>query len=636
VRTRIALVCLSLGLLLSARAEARRYKVTVDSLPQGATVYLEDRAAGSQGITPRTFQLEPGSYTFILELAGYEPLTRKITVKKNSNFTLTLSKKTGPAAITLTAPTGSDAYGATVKVNGKDAGVVPVTLTLQAGRYLLEASKDAFETWREWVDVQAAEKRDITVSLVRGASGLGSLLVSSNIMGAEVFIDGKRVDTAPALVEKLTPGKRTVEVRAPGYLTKQQEVTVEAGKTTKITVELHPDPKTIEASGGNLQVVTNVKGVEVYVDGKPQGVAPVKVTGLADGSHVVEGRKSGMSSAEQTVSVKKGLITTVKLTLKELPPVRHTGGIRVVSPVLGAAVFIDGQLAGKTPVLRHQLDVGPHFVTVRAAGYDEFVQPVEVKAGKITEVKAALAKASGAPSAATVSTPAKAAEPPPAPVDTRGLSSFGAQLVPPRYFIGDFSLGFAHLAELRASIGFFSFKHVGMDGGIELRTFGQVTEVGLHAKVRFLQKSIFSLGALFSLGGGGGPAGRSTVYSNLGVIASLWFKKIITLTARAYLNFYSDRVCPSSYSPGGEADGCTSPPAFLVLNHTDLRQRVGGARFFLSIVAEFPLTKHLGIFGLLEGAPGQGNRLSYSSPFSSYMPESDPGIYGRVGLSIKY
>lgn len=625
---------LALASLPATAAAQRRFRVTIDSVPQGAAIYLEDREAGSQGNTPHTFQLAAGSYTFILELQGHEPLTRSVVVKKNATFTFTLTRKPSPASLSLSSA-GPDAQGATVKVNGKDTGKIPVTLALQPGRYLVEVSKEGFETWREWVDAQAAEKRHVVVSLVRAASGLGSLLVSSNIMGAEVFVDGKRVDTAPALLEKLTPGKRTVEVRAPGYLIRQQEVDVEAGKTTKVTIELQLDPKAAAAASGTLQVLANHKGVEVVVDGQARGLAPLKVEGLAEGTHVVEGRKQGFTSVEQTVAVKKGELTTVKLSLKEVVPVPRSGGLRVISPALGATVFIDGQLAGKTPLLRHQLDPGPHFVTVRAPGYEEYVQAVEVRAGQIVEVKAVLARSSALPSEAVGARPvaAPAASPSRRAADPRGLSSFGAPLVNPGNFTADLSLGFAHLVEGRLTAGFFSVGHLGMDGGVEFRTYGQVSEIGVHTKLRLLQKSIFSLGALFSVGGGGGPSGRNTVYANLGVVSTLWFKRLVAFTARAYFNFYSDRLCPGTPEPD-ELTACALPPPGITA--AAVRDRVAGTRFLLSAILEVPVTRHFGLFGLFEGAPGQGNRLSYSDPFASYMPDSDPGVYGRVGASFKY
>jgi len=71
------------------------------------------------------------------------------------------------------------------------------------------------------------------------------MLVSSNIVGAEVYVDGRRVDDAPALVEQLAPGKHVVEVRAKGHTSTQTEAVVEEGKTTKVAITLKPDQATI-------------------------------------------------------------------------------------------------------------------------------------------------------------------------------------------------------------------------------------------------------------------------------------------------------------------------------------------------------------------------------------------------------
>lgn len=628
----VTVACLLLALPHLGGAAERRYKVTIDSVPTGATVYLEAREAGALGTTPHVFQLKAGSYTIILEAEGYEPLTKSVTVKKKAAaFTFTLSKKPSPSTLILESASGSALDGSTVKVNGKETGKLPVTLSLQPGRYLVEVVRDGYETYSEWVDIGGAERRKLVVALVKSAASTGALLVSSNIVGAEVYMDGKRVDTAPALIEKLNPGKYTVEVRAKGYLVKQQEASVEAGKTSKVFLQLDPDQATIAASTGTLQVLASHKDVEVLVDGQTKGTAPVKVEGLAEGTHVVEGRKPGHKSAEQTVAIKKGELATIKLTLSELESPKRTGALRVVSPVLGAMVFIDGQLAGKTPLLRPQLDPGPHFVTIRADGYEELIQTVEVKAGQIAQVQAVLKKIS-APASTAVKT-----APPPRPeepkVDPRGLASYGAHLLPPGSFSADVSLGFTHIFEGRMTAGFFSKGPIGMDGGVEFRTFGALSEIGLHTKLRFYANRLFAVGALFAFGGGGGPSGRTTAYAKLGAVASLWFKQLVTFTARAYFDLYTDRLCPSEPSQN-EVPACSAPQPDL--NPRQMRERFSGARFFLSTILEVPVSRRVGLFAIVEGAPGQGNRQAFTDRFVDLMLDSDPGVYFRMGATFKY
>jgi hypothetical protein len=614
----------------------RTYKVKVDSVPQGATVYLEDRDAGPQGTTPKTFTLRKGSYTFILELDGYEALTKTVEIVRATALSFALVKKPEPASFTLEAAAGAEAAGAKVRINGKEVGQVPVTLSLEAGRYLVEVGKDGFSTFSQWVEVGKGEKRSLMISLQAKAPGTGSVLVSSNIVGAEVLVDGRRVDTAPALVEGLVVGSHALEVRAKGYLAENQTVAVEAGKTVKLTVLLKPDEQTVVASGGTLQILASHKDVEVFVDGQSRGKAPVKVEGLAEGSHVVEGRRAGFDSAEKTVAVKKGELQTIKLALKETAIPKHTGGVRVISPVPGAGVFLDGQLAGKTPLLKTQLDIGPHFVTVRREGYADFVQAVEVKPGEIAEVKAVLEKKpEGASDKGAAAAKKGEAERERDPYDTLGLSSYGAFLVPPSNFTGDASFGFPHIFEVRLTAGLLSKGFFAIHGGVEFRTYGAVTEIGLHSQFRLVNRNPFALAVLFTLGGGGGPSSRNTFYTNVGVVGSMWFKKLVTFSARAYFNFYTDRHCPDSQDPS-ELAVCSNPDASLGLTAPEMRKRFTGSRFLVSAILEVPLHRRFNLFALLEGAPFQGNRKAYYAPFASIMPDTDPGLYGRIGATFKY
>ena len=47
------------------------------------------------------------------------------------------------------------------------------------------------------------------------------------------------------------------------------------------------------------------------------------------------------------------------------------------------------------------------------------------------------------------------------------------------------------------------------------------------------------------------------------------------------------------------------------------------------------ITRHFGLFAIFEGAPFQPDRYAFTDPFAAVMPESDPGTYFRVGVSIK-
>lgn len=660
------LVALVVAWSASAGA-APTYKVKIQSTPPGASIYLESQPDKELGKTPATLRLAKGQLTLQIKLDGYESQTRTVVLRRAETFTFALVKKPEPATFSLEAAPGSEVIGATVKVNGQIVGQVPVKVALLQGRYLVEVTKDGFKTWTQWVDVQEAEKRSIVVSLVAEVPDMGSVLVSSNITGAEVYVDGRKIDTAPALVEKLAVGPHVVEVRAEGYVTRRQDVTIEGGKTSKVTLDLELDKATVAANTGTIQILAEPKGVEILVDGQSQGEAPVKVEGLAEGTHLIEGKKDGYDAGEQSLDIKKGEFKTIKLTLKEKTQPAAAGTLQVSSNIQGATVTLDGKEAGKTPLLQPNVLPGPHVVSVAQTGYEELYLTVEVKAGETTEVRADL-KVATAPvkpevkpetPATTTKTDEPAVVEEPEPRETLGLSSYGSQLVGVRNFTTDISAGFPYFLEARLTSGLWERGWFGIDAGVEFRSFFQQNEVGLHSNIRVLYYEPIAVSATFAIGGGGGPNSRETFYTNLGVSFSFWFKRLVTVTGRAYANIYVDDVCsadPADDDPDSVCAVKQSPTAdeldqirqkvvdgrlpsdVLTKDFRDsLRGTFSGVRFLLAAILEVPIHRNVNLFAIFEGAPGQGNaRWALRDLFSSVMPEDDPALYGRIGATFKF
>jgi len=69
-----------------------------------------------------------------------------------------------------------------------------------------------------------------------------------------------------------------------------------------------------------------------------------------------------------------------------------TGGISVSSTPEGAEVYVDGALAGKTPLKSTGMRPGRHTIRVMLAGHAPFEMTIEVQAGKTSEVTAQLRK----------------------------------------------------------------------------------------------------------------------------------------------------------------------------------------------------------------------------------------------------
>lgn len=112
----------------------------------------------------------------------------------------------------------------------------------QLGRY-----DEALVGYRRYLDAMGdgAPNRDEVQGLLRALEGfLAVIHVESSVPGAEVWIDERRVGTAPGDV-RVPGGRHVVQLRAPGHLPSQQEVQLagRATRTLRFALERIPPPQ---------------------------------------------------------------------------------------------------------------------------------------------------------------------------------------------------------------------------------------------------------------------------------------------------------------------------------------------------------------------------------------------------------
>ena len=121
VLTRAALVCAMLTLGLVGRVEAQRpVPVNIESIPAGATVYLDTTTGAPLGTTPlSSVRIARGSHTLIFQLTNYEEARLTITVSRRRETFRAVLRALG----TIEVSAGNDsARGASVYVDGTPVG----------------------------------------------------------------------------------------------------------------------------------------------------------------------------------------------------------------------------------------------------------------------------------------------------------------------------------------------------------------------------------------------------------------------------------------------------------------------------------------------------------------------------------
>ena len=680
--------------------KGRAHKVKVDSSPQQAAVYWsagsgplsgQPKDYGIAGYTPITLKVPRGAATFVIELQGFKPQQKALDIKKSQTINVTLER--APAMAKLDLPTtDATATGADVKIDGVSRGTLPGVFEVAAGRHQVEVNKAGMKPWTQWFEPAEGEHltHDVTLAPVQAASG--TLIVTSDA-GGDVYVDGVRKDVAPTSL-MLPAGEHVVEVRKDGAPAWRQTATVASGQETKVAATFGAAKVT-----GSLRIVASEIDTEVYIDGEDKGRSPVNATDLSPGEHIVEGRKVRFKAVQDTVRVKAGESTVVQLKMELAPLDRPHGSLKVQSPVPNAEVFVDGASLGRSPVDRNDLDPGKHSVLVHKDGYTDYKRDVIlIENQPITLVADLSATGSirvlSAPEGAEVridgeligKTPIqrdghavgshvlevdlkgffmakqtikieggrenlfsfdlKPIPTGPTPEQSAkrkaGMSSFGAKVNPVGGVTTDFGFGYPYIFMARATVGAFNVKPLGLDIGVEFKTFFQIYEFSGHGRLQLVETGPLSIAARGDVGGGFGPSGRNTYFADIEPVASLAFSNVATVSVSARWSLWTDRFCPSQLEVDngvGQSDYCKDPTtAEAVLGPGAPDRRISGSRLLIGFAAVASLNQLVSVFAQVEFVPGlaPAPRLAYLDKANSVLFEKDPLVYGTLGLSLKF
>jgi|GEM_PF-1239956 hypothetical protein len=142
-----------------------------------------------------------------------------------------------PPPSTGTLLVSSTPSGAQVLINGRLVGNTPLTLELLPGTYNLELRLSGYNPLRTSFTIQAGQVTQLNLPLVAIPPPTGVLAVDSNPRGAEVLLDGRLVGATP-LNLSLNPGTYTVELKRGGFSPFRTLVTIQAGRTTRLSINL--------------------------------------------------------------------------------------------------------------------------------------------------------------------------------------------------------------------------------------------------------------------------------------------------------------------------------------------------------------------------------------------------------------
>jgi hypothetical protein len=268
--------------------------------------------------------------------------------------------KTGTLRIESARP------GLTVRIDGISHGLAPLTATVPVGRHRVEI-EGAGRVRVHDVDVTAGHDSVVQAAgvVVRAT---GSIHVTSDPAGAEVWLDGAMYGVSPMTIDDVKEGQHTVLVKdATGSV--QQPVRVRAGETASASIGIRP---------GWLAVFAPVR-LDIMEDGRAIGSTEGGRIPAHAGDHALElvGPSIGFRETRR-LEVKPGEVTAVTV---RLPAVT----LEVVAPA-DAEILIDGQPVGKAPLDPFPVAVGTREIVMRHPTLGERRQVIGVSYGVTNKV----------------------------------------------------------------------------------------------------------------------------------------------------------------------------------------------------------------------------------------------------------
>lgn len=206
----------------------------------------------------------------------------------------------------------------------------------------------------------------------------GVLRITSNIAGAEVWVDNESVGPTP-VTRYLPAGSHDVRVALDGYNPHVQRVTLRPGQATDVSASL--------MRGGNtVDFLVTPGGGAIFLDGQPTNrTAPTRLTNVSPGKHSWKIERDGHEPLEGSFTLNSGGNALVVGEMES-----SEGRFEITSRPAGADVYLDGELVGQTPLKLSDIPRGEHQVGLIHPSYPLMVRTVETWNGEKGEVNAKL------------------------------------------------------------------------------------------------------------------------------------------------------------------------------------------------------------------------------------------------------
>ena len=472
--------------------------INITSDVSGASVTIDGQERGAS--PTRVDNLAPGPHVVELRSPNLPPFSQTVTVQGGQVAAVSaqLRPATGTVRVVLTNPNGAVPANVQVLLDGSPlSGSPPSSDQVTVGSHVIQVMAEGYRSVTQNVTVAASQTQAVAIALEQVING-GTVRVITSTTGAEVFLDGERVQGSPAVAQNVPAGTHTVRVTAPGRAAAVREITVTAGQVTALDLGDLPQA----SQNGRISIRASVAEAEVLLDGSSVGRAPYERADAPPGDHIIVVRAQGYEDIRRTCTVSATQACEVVADLQRARPMGVVH-VEVVSsdgrPLPNAVVRLNDETAPR-PIGDISVPAGDLRVTASADNHQNGVQTVSVVQGgtapvRITLTRLGMTGADVARRRAAISTFGAA------PL-VRGDAAFD--------LIGGV---FGSPLTFRATLGFMPHGLFAVDGGVSIRMAAPTFyEFELRSRIGLrLAGDTFAVGAEARFYGAIGTSDRSGV-----------------------------------------------------------------------------------------------------------------------------
>ena len=285
--------------LARLRLEKTPGKLRVDTDRVAATIFVDGVEVGK---SPGEVSVPPGQRTITLRAPRYLDHVESVNIEgsdKRQDLKAALQPSWGTVKVTAVPE------GATVSVDGAEAGKTPASIEADSGVRRITIAAPNLKTWESSVVVKAGE------TLAIGPITLGepdmTLTLRSNPGGAEITVAGTYRGRTPLSVDLPSGINHEIVATLPGHTNWTKTLFAEAGKKVTLDAKLEPIIAAVTVKGAPEEA-------ELFIDGKLVGKTPQSLK-LSAVDHLIEVRKEGFVSFTGTVTPALGLERLVEYKL---------------------------------------------------------------------------------------------------------------------------------------------------------------------------------------------------------------------------------------------------------------------------------------------------------------------------------